>query len=364
MDFSLPAEVAALQREAVCLGADAASALIVREDSWVVGCDRAFSRALGARGWLGMTWPARYGGSDRTPLERFVVTEALIAAGAPLALSWVGDRQIGPTLLESGTEEQRSRYLPGIAAGTTCWSIGLSEPDAGSDVAAIRTVARRDGDHFVVNGRKVWTSFGAQADFCYLIARTDPSAPPHEALSELIVDMRTPGISVHPIRDMSGGAHFAEVTLDGVRVPARDLVGRPGGAFRQVMRQLEHERGGVDRLVSNRALYLDARAVAPDDPHLRQEAAAIEVAYLPTRLQIMRHALGQSPKGASAAVKVLATELEQRIATYAARSFGMATTLEGRVARAVCYAPAYTVQGGTSDVLRNVIAERLLGLPR
>ncbi len=242
------------------MGRAAAAGLAVAEDSWLIGTSRAFSLELAERGWLGMTWPVEEGGHGRSPLERFVVFEALIAAGAPLATSWFADRQIGPTLLQFGTAEQRRRFLPDIVAGTSAWSIGMSEPDAGSDVASIRTRAERHGPDWVVNGTKVWTSGAADADWCYLIARTDPDAPPHAGLSELVVDLHSPGVEILPITDMTGNRHFCEVVYTDVHVPAANLVGEENGSFRQVMRQMEHERGGIDRLVSNRALFEAARA--------------------------------------------------------------------------------------------------------
>jgi alkylation response protein AidB-like acyl-CoA dehydrogenase len=174
MDHELPPGLDALADEARQVGRAAAGRCSIQEDSWLVGTSREFSLELAARGWLGMTWPVDEGGGGRSPLERFVVFEALIAEGAPVATSWFADRQIGPTLLQYGTPEQRHRWLPDIVAGTSAWSIGMSEPDAGSVVASLRTRAVRHGDTWVVDGQKVWTSGAAEADWCYLIARTDP----------------------------------------------------------------------------------------------------------------------------------------------------------------------------------------------
>lgn len=312
-----------------------------------------------------MTWPTAEGGQGRSALERFVVTETLIAAGAPIAASWVGDRQIGPTLLANGSPQQRRRLLPGITSGRDTWCIGMSEPDSGSDLASLRTRAvERDGG-WIVEGAKLWTSFAAEAEWCYLIARTDPDAPPHLGLSEFAVDMSTPGVTVRPVRDMTGATHFCELTFDGARVPAGQLIGKRHGCWGQLMRQLEYERGGADRLVGNRALFLAARACADrSDPALRQELANLESRYRIGRLLVLREALRQAPPGFSAAAKVFCTEFEQRVAAFAGRCFGAETMLASRAARAVCYAPAYTIQGGTSEILRNVMAERLLGLPR
>ncbi|HVW33748.1 MAG TPA: acyl-CoA dehydrogenase family protein [Acidimicrobiia bacterium] len=365
LELRWPEPLRALAAEVAPVARAAAATRPFPEDSWVAGFDPAFSAELGRRGWLGMTFPVSEGGHGRTVLERFVVTETLIAHGAPIAASWVGDRQIGPTLLAYGTAEQRRRLLPGIISGRDTWCIGMSEPDSGSDLASLRTRAVPDGGDWVIEGSKVWTSFAAQADWCYLIARTDPGAPAHRGLSEFALDMSSPGLSVRPIRDMTDAAHFCEVTFDGVRVPASCLVGEPNGSWRQLMRQLEHERGGIDRLLSNRALFLAALArLRPDDGPGRQEAADLEARYRIGRLLVLREVLRQAPAGFSAATKVFCTELEQRVAAFAGRCAGPEAALAGRVGRAMCYAPAYTIQGGTSEILRNVIGERLLGLPR
>jgi alkylation response protein AidB-like acyl-CoA dehydrogenase len=370
MEFALSDDLLALRDEALKVGLAAAERSEVPEDTWITGHDRAFAEELGARRWLGMTWPVEHGGGGRSPLERFVVFEALISVGAPIAASWFADRQMGPSLLQFGTDEQRARWLPGIVAGTSMWCIGMSEPDAGSNVAGIRTRAERDADEWVVNGQKIWNSGAASADWIYLVCRTDPDARPHEGLSELIVDMRSAGVSVKPILDMTGGRHFCEVFLEDVRVPAGHLVGELNGSFRQVMRQMEHERGGIDRLVSNRRLYDDVRPLADaTDPLVRQEIAAIETGYRIGRLLVLRETLGQAPQQFSAATKTFCTELEQRIANFCGRVLGPASLLAEaglarRVSRNICYAPGYTIMGGTSQILRNILGERTLGLPR
>jgi alkylation response protein AidB-like acyl-CoA dehydrogenase len=365
VDFALPDDLLALQADAQAVAARWRADADTPEDSWIVGTSRAFSLELAERGWLGMTWPVEEGGHGRSPLERFLVFEALIAGGAPVATSWFADRQIGPTLLQYGTPEQRARFLPDIVAGRSAWCIGMSEPDAGSDVASIRTRATRKGDEWIIEGTKLWTSGAVDADWCYLIARTDPDAPPHAGLSEFVVPLDQPGVEITPITDMTGNRHFCEVVLDGVRVPADLLVGNENDSFRQVMRQMEHERGGIDRLVSNRTLYDDVLPQADvSDPLIRQEVAALESVYRIGRLLVLREVLGQAPKGFSAATKTICTEFEQRVAAFCARVAGADAMLTGRVARAACYAPGYTIMGGTTQVLRNIVGERMLGLPK
>ena len=365
MDFAWPPELLALRDEAAAVGREGAARAGSCDDAWIVEPSREFAEELGRRGWLGMTWPVEEGGHGRSALERFVVAEGLLTEGAPVAACWFADRQIGPTLLAYGTDAQRRRFLPGIVAGTDSWCIGLSEPDAGSDLASLRTSARRDGDDFVVTGHKVWTSGATSAAWCYLVCRTDPDAPAHRGLSELVVDMASAGIDVRTITDMTGNDHFCEVTFDEVRVPADHLVGRPNESFRQVMRQLEHERGGIDRLVSNRRLVLDHLHLADtDDPLVRQDLARLEAGYVMGRLLVLREVLGQAPPSFSAATKAFCTEYEQQAAGFVARIAGPGAMVWGRVARGVCYAPAYTIMGGTSQILRNIVGERVLGLPR
>jgi alkylation response protein AidB-like acyl-CoA dehydrogenase len=371
--------VAACRDEALEVGRKAAPRAEVPEDTWITGHDRAFAKELADRGWLGMTWPVEHGGGGRSALERFVVFEALISTGAPIAAAWFADRQMGPSLLTYGTDAQRERWLPGIVEGTSMWCIGMSEPDAGSNVAGIRTRAERDGDDWIVNGQKIWTSGAFDADWCYLVCRTDPDAPPHKGLSDLVVDMRSPGITVQRIKDMTASEHFCEVYFDNVRVPGDHVVGELNGSFRQIMRQMEHERGGIDRLVSNRRLYEDCLPLADmADPLIRQEVAALETGYHIGRLLVLRETLGQGPPQFSAATKTFGTEFEQRVADFCGRVLGAAAIayeppdpdadhvarLATRISRNICYAPGYTIMGGTCNILRNILSERGLGLPR
>jgi alkylation response protein AidB-like acyl-CoA dehydrogenase len=264
-----------------------------------------------------------------------------------------------------GTAEQIEQFLPPILAGETTWCIGMSEPDAGSDLAALKTSAVREGDHYVINGQKIWTSFAAVADYCYLICRTGREGPPHAGISEIIVPMSVAGIEVRPIEDMTTNRHFCEVFYNDVRVPVTNLVGVEGGAFKQTMRQLEHERGGIDRLISNLALYEMARARADTtDPRVRQEIARLETGYRIGRLLVTRSVLGQAPAGSSAATKCICTEHEWRVAEFVARVLGPEATLWDPLVQGLSYAPGYTIMGGTSNVMRNIIGERMLGLPR
>jgi len=284
MEFTFPVEVLALAEEAHEVGFKAAAARPYREDAWITGFDREFSLELGRRGWLGMTWPVELGGGGRSALERFVVTEALIAT-------------------------QKALYLPSLMEGSVTWAIGLSEPDAGSDVANIRTRAELDGDEYVINGQKIWTSSAAVADHVYLIARTGDVGRGHSGMSEFIVDMTTPGVTTTPITDPTREDHFYEVYFDNVRVPAENLVGTPGESFKQVMGQLEHERAGIDRLVSNYALYLDARDAAnTSDRRTRDEIARLETDYIIGRMLVLKGVLATA--GAKAAIEAAGGSVE------------------------------------------------------
>jgi len=365
MDFSWTPEQVELRMHARTVAANAVERYGRHNDSWINGFSKGFAQEMGARGWIGMTWPTEYGGGGRPDIDRLIVGEELIAAGAPVAAMWFADRQMGPTLINYGTADQQAEFLPGMLAGDTTWCIGMSEPDSGSDLASLATSAVRVGDDFIINGQKIWTSFGESADYCYLICRTDASGPPHRGISEVIVPMDTPGIEVRPITDMTTNRHFCEVWFSDVRVPAANLVGVEGNAFKQTMAQLEHERGGIDRLVSNRALYELAREQADrTDPVVRQEMARIETGYVLGRILVTREVLRQAPKGFSAATKCFCTEHEQAVASFVARTLGAQAMLWDDVGRGLAYDPAYTIMGGTSNIMRNILGERVLGLPR
>ena len=365
MDFTLSPELQALQDRARAVAAEGVADFGRHNDSWINGFSKDFAKRMAEEGWIGMGWPKEHGGHERPPIERVIVAEEMIAAGAPIAAMWFADRQMGPTIIAYGTADQQAEYLPKMLSGDTTWCIGMSEPDAGSDLASLKTSAVRDGDVFVINGQKIWTSFGEVADYCYLICRTDSSGPPHKGISEIVVPMDTPGIEVRPIQDMTTNRHFCEVYFTDVRVPVENLVGVEGDAFKQTMVQLAHERGGIDRLVSNRALYeLALEQADSSDPVVRQEIASIEMGYRVGRLLVYREVLKQAPASFSAATKAYCTEHETRVAEFVAKVLGPEATLWSDVTAGLMYAPGYTIMGGTSDVMRNILGERVLGLPR
>ena len=365
MDFAWTPEQLALRERAREVAADAVARFGRGTTRGSTASPPSSPRSSPPSAGSGSTWPTEHGGGGRPPIERLIIGEELIAAGAPIAAMWFADRQMGPALIAFGRPDQQAEFLPGILAGETTWRIGMSEPEAGSDLASLKTSARRDGDEWVINGQKIWTSFAAVADYCYLIGRTSSDGPPHQGISEIIVPMATPGIEVRPITDMTTNRHFCEVFFTDVRVPVANLVGVEGNAFKQTMRQLEHERGGVDRLVSNHALYrLAAERADTADPLVRQQIAALETGYRIGRILVVREVLGQAPKGFSAATKCFCTEHEWRVAQFVAGVLGPEATLWTDVTRGLAYAPGYTIMGGTSNIMRNILGERVLGLPR
>ncbi len=382
MDFRLSDEQLAFRQEIRdFLRAALPEPPVIAEDTWIIGFDREFSKKLAARGWIGLTWPQEYGGQGKSYLDRLILTEELLLHSAPVAAHWLGDRQMGPSILRYGTAAQKAKFLPGIISGDSVFCIGMSEPGAGSDLAGLQTKAVLDGDDYVLNGQKIWTSFAHLADYCYLVARTNPEVPKHKGISEFLVDMHTPGITIKPIVDMTGAHHFNEVFFDNVRIPKEALVGEKDHGWYQIAAQLDYERSGIERLVSNYALFAAIKQhVRETGQHrseiVRHRLAQLHIEFCMGRWLVYRVAWklsqGVVPNAESATAKTFCTEFEQRLAQTASEFMGgygqlmpgsPRALLGGRVARAYLYAPAYTIQGGTSTILRNIMATRGLGLP-
>ena len=354
----------------------AAGSFTTHVDTWLSGVDPAFSRKLGERGWLGMTWPKRYGGHERTAMERYAVTEELLAAGAPVAAHWIADRQSGPNLLRYGTEAQRAEILPRIAAGECYFVIGMSEPDSGSDLASIRTRASRNADgDWVVNGAKVWTSNAHASHYAITLVRTSPADPAHRhaGLSQLLVDLSLPGITVNPIRILDGGHHFNEVVFDDVVVPGDMLLGEEGNGWHQVTAELAFERSGPERFLSTYPLVAEFARRAADS---RDPAQLATLGRLSSRLLALRQmslriagALdrGELPDIPAALVKDVGTTFEADVIDEVRRVVDVPASLDspdplGRaLAEAQLHAPGYTLRGGTNEILRGIVA-RGLGL--
>jgi alkylation response protein AidB-like acyl-CoA dehydrogenase len=330
-----------------------------------------FSRAMGARGWIGMTWPERYGGRARPALERYVVTEEMLAAGAPTRAHWVADRQSGPLILRFGTEEQKRRFLPAIARGECYFCIGMSEPDSGSDLASIRTRARKVAGGWEVEGAKIWTSNAHRSHMMILFVRTAPSGEDrHAGVSQFLVDLTWPGIAVRPIMNLADEHDFNEVAFDRVFVPDAMVVGTIGNGWNQVTSELAYERSGPERWLSTFALMKAlADAVGPTPGAREAEALGRLVAHLAT-LRTMSLSVagmlqeGANPNLAAAIVKDLGTQFEQELPEIARKLVppaARATVFAAALAYGVLWSPAFSIRGGTREILRGIIA-RGLGL--
>jgi alkylation response protein AidB-like acyl-CoA dehydrogenase len=345
-------------------------------DTWLSGVDPAFSRKLGERGWLGMTWPKEYGGHERTAMERYAVTEELLAAGAPVAAHWIADRQSGPNLLRYGTEAQRREILPRIVAGECYFVIGMSEPDSGSDLASIRTRAVRNGDgDWVVNGAKIWTSNAHHSHYAITLVRTSPADPAHRhaGMSQLLVDLSLPGISINPIRILDGGHHFNEVVFEDVVVPGDMLLGEEGNGWHQVTAELAFERSGPERFLSTYPLIAEfgRRAAATGDPAQLATLGRLSARLLALRQLSLRIAAaldrGELPDIAAALVKDVGTTFEADVIDEVRRVVEVPPSLDspdplGRaLAEAQLHQPGFTLRGGTNEILKGIVA-RGLGL--
>ncbi|ETT25294.1 Isovaleryl-CoA dehydrogenase [Rhodococcus rhodochrous ATCC 21198] len=361
-----PATTAALRTKVREFLADqrAAGHYTPRVDSWLSAWDEDFTRALADRGWLGMTVPSEYGGHDRSFVERFVVTEELLAAGAPVAAHWIADRQIVPSLLKYGTDEQKEKYLPGISRGEVFFGIGMSEPDSGSDLVSVRTTGTRVDGGWRINGSKVWTSGAHQAHAFIVLARTAPvdATNRHAGLSQFLVDLDSPGVQVRPIISMSGEHHFNEVFLTDVLVPDSQVFGTIGQGWEQVTSELSFERSGPERVLSTFPLLAGLTAM-DNGPELGRLVGRI--AGLHQMSAAVAGALERRERAdvAAAVVKVLGTSTEGDIAEAAALLTGDESDDDWKklVHTGLDQRPGFTLRGGTNEILRGVIA-RGLGL--
>jgi alkylation response protein AidB-like acyl-CoA dehydrogenase len=339
-------------------------------DAWMTSFDPEFSRALGERGWIGMTWPGRYGGGDRPERERLVVIEELLAAGAPVAAHWFADRQIGPGLLRHGSQEQRTRYLPAITRGECFFAIGMSEPDSGSDLASIRTTARKTGSGWRVNGRKVWTSHAGQAHHLLALVRTSTPDPQRRqaGLSQLIIDLSTPGVEVRPIRSLDGHCHFNEVTLDDADVPDGALLGSEGAGWQQVTAELAYERSGPERFLSTAPLLWELARRRPPGSDPQIGALIAELQALRAMSAGIADALqrGEAPALEAATVKDLGARFEAKIVDTVRDLLEVEPALDATddlarlLAEAVVHRPGGTLRGGSTEILRGIIARGLV----
>jgi acyl-CoA dehydrogenase len=338
-------------------------------NSWLVGWDPAFSAELGQRGWVGMAVPEEYGGRSASAIARFVVAEELLAAGAPVAAHWIADRQIAPNLMKFGGEQQRLRYLPAICRGETYFCLGMSEPDAGSDLKAVRTRADKVAGGWRVNGTKLWTSGAHRAQFMMALVRSGPpDGGRHNGLSQVIIDMSGAGVTVRPVTTIDGRRHFNEVVLENVFVSDDDLVGVPGNGWAQCTSELAFERSGPERVLSSLPVLtgwvslLRAGAVASD------RLAVTTLGSLTARLVVLRELSmavagaideGRSPQIEAALYKDIATQFEGALVDAVRRlaeGDPAAEELQAALADAIVQVPGFTLRGGANEILRGIVA--------
>ncbi|HOV19775.1 acyl-CoA dehydrogenase family protein [Ottowia sp.] len=345
-----------------------------RARSWL-GFDAAFSRELGRRGWIGLALPREYGGGGRGQLERFVVAEELLARGAPVSAHWIAERQSAPMILRCGSEAQKRWHVPRICRGESFFAIGMSEPQAGSDLASVRTRATRTADGWRLNGHKIWTTNGAECDHMIALVRT--SGEPgdrHRGLSQLLIDLRTPGITVRPIEDLTGDRHFSEVFFDDVQLPHEALLGAEGEGWQQVNAELAYERSGPERIYSSIVLldtWLAQLRARGDAGEAATALAGRLVAELATLRSLSlavttKLAAGENPMNDAVLVKDLGTGFEQNLPIAIAELLdASAAPVSDELARTLAYvtqfAPTFSLRGGTREILRGMIA-RGLGL--
>jgi alkylation response protein AidB-like acyl-CoA dehydrogenase len=327
-------------------------------------------------GWAAVHWPAAYGGRDASLVESALFYEELARARAPLPANALGLILAGPTILAWGSEEQKERYLPRILRGEEVWCQGFSEPEAGSDLAGVKTTARLEGDEWVVEGQKVWTSDAQYAKRCLLLVRTDPAAPKHRGLTYLILDMEQPGVRTRPLKQLTGGTEFNEVFLEGARVPAGDLLGAPGQGWRVAITTLMNERAGLGfySLVKMGQRLDDLWAAAAergtlDDPMIARRLADLRVKVQVARLTAMRGLTTTERRGEpgpeGSLVKWMWSQTNQEVSELAVAVLGPeAVTAGSPAAFEGLRSLGNSIEGGTTEILKNVVAERVLGLPK
>ncbi|MFT7651003.1 MAG: alkylation response protein AidB-like acyl-CoA dehydrogenase [Candidatus Azotimanducaceae bacterium] len=336
------------------------------------GHDAEFSQKLAQSGWVGMTWPKQYGGSERSFFERYVVTEEVLAAGAPVSAHWIADRQSGPLLLRFGSEQQRETYLPRITRGEAFFSIGMSEPDTGSDLASVRTTATLEGDTYRINGTKIWTTDAHRNHFIICLVRTEAASDNrHAGLSQIIVDLKNdPGVQVRPIANMAGGEDFNEVVFEDAIVPADRIVGEPGNGWQQVTSELSYERSGPERFLSSFRVFVELVRLVGANPAPHEAAAIGRIAsHIMTMRRMSISVAGMLEAGKDVAVeaalvKELGNSFEKvipEIARLAAPWGAGSERFQKTYAETLLLSPSFTLRGGTREILRGVIA-RGLGL--
>ena len=375
---ALPGELRGLRQEVRrFVAAERAAGRLAYPDKVGLGFSPEVSRRIAAQGWIGMTWPKQFGGHARSALERYVVTEELLAAGVPVGAHWISDRQSGPVLLKFGTDAQKVEWLPKIARGEMYFCIGLSEPDSGSDLASLRTTGTRVGGGWRINGTKLWTTNAHRVHCMIALIRTEKADEKNRqaGLTQVLIPLNAKGVTVRPIRSMVGAEDFNEVAFEDVFVPDGNVVGTPGNGWNQVSAELAYERSGPERWLSSFRLLAELVAALEDKP---SDAAAMEIGRLFAQLMAVRQIslsiasmleAGQTPNLEASIAKDIGTRLEQEIVRTVRNIMQAEDLLAGAdvparrslLASAQRYAPAFTIRGGTGEILRGVIA-RGLGL--
>lgn len=346
-----------------------------KANCWTV-YDAEFSRRLGERGWIGMHWSKTYGGHERSPLERYVLMEELLAAGAPVGAHWIGDRQTAPAILRYGSESQKQRHVPRIARGEAFCCIGMSEPNAGSDLASVRTRAERLPDgRWKINGQKIWTTLAHRSHLIIVLARTSPADDKnrHAGLSQFLLEFDTPGMRVQPIVDLVGASHFNEIFFEDCIVEAECLLGTEGQGWQQVTAELSLERSGPERYLSSIALFFELlRVVGPAPSESVRQAIGRMTAEIWTLRQMSLSVAGQLARGEdpyveAAIVKDLGNVFEQALPplVQALADDGIRLEQDSDFVRTLALllqtSPSFSLRGGTREILRGIIA-RGLGL--
>jgi len=345
---------------------------------------RAWQKRMHEAGFVGMDWPREFGGRGASIVEQVILYQEMARAESPQLVNRGGLSMLGPTLMKHGTREQQARFLPRILTADDLWCQGFSEPNAGSDLANLQTRAVLDGDQFVINGQKVWTSMAHVADWCFLLVRTNPDVPKHKGISFILVDMKSPGITVRPLRQMTGEAEFNEVFFDNVRVPAENLVGRPNEGWSVAITTLAYERDLLTfirhislRNALQRLLGLVRERGAAHDPVVRQKIASLWIGEQALKLNGYRSLTkilrGGQPGPEGSTSKLFWSQLDQDLARVATEVIGPYAQIahgsawapdEGQWEFYALLAQASGIRAGTSEILRNILGERVLGLPK
>ncbi len=340
-------------------------------DSWLSGVDPEFSKLIGKQGWIGLTWPKKYGGAERSAIDRYILTEEFLAAGAPVAGHWIADRQSGPLLLRFGTEEQREYFLPKIIKGECYFAIGLSEPNSGSDLASVSTHAKKVDGGWIINGSKTWTSNAHDGHYMITLIRTEPfdGVHKHKGLSQLIIDLHADGVTVTPIKYLTGKRHFNEVFFDNVFVPDNRLVGEEGQGWKQGLAELAYERSGPERILSTLPLLTELIEELKKQQNLEglQEASKLVSQLWSLRNMSIGVAKVLEEGGEvaipAALVKSIGTKFEQSIPEIARLLVDTYPKLDAErkldrlLAESILHSPGFTIRGGTSEILYGIVAK-------